>query len=136
MSKEKIRIASGAAFVVLLAAAAVIIIEYPNALSELFSQPEQPPMQIISRDYAAGRNESGKDNVNVTFIITIKNFGTLNESKTLVCSISFETNSGIMTYENKTLVSLAPGDTRTYRPVIDLPNDAKSVSWTLNTELE
>jgi len=93
-------------------------------------------MQIISRDYAAGRNESGKDNVNVTFIITIKNFGTLNESKTLVCSISFETNSGIMTYENKTLVSLAPGDTRTYRPVIDLPNDAKSVSWTLNTELE
>ncbi len=137
LSKDRIRfVAVSAAFIVLLAAAAVIIIENPQVLSQVFSTPEKPTLQIISRDYIAGRNESGKDDVNVSFIVTVKNTGTLNESKVLVCSVTFKTDAGVLNYHNNTIVSLTPGETRTYKSIVNLPECAKSVSWTLTTVFE
>lgn len=137
LSKDRIRlVAVSVAFIALLAAAAVIIIENPQVLSQVFSTPEKLTLQIISRDYIAGRNESGKDEVNASFIVEVKNTGTSNESKILVCSVTFQTEAGALTYHNDTTVSLAPGETRTYRPIVMLPESAKSVSWTLNTVFE
>jgi len=137
ISKDRIRfVAVSAAFIVLLAVAAAIIIEDPQVLSQVFSTPEKPTLQIISRDYIAGRNESGKDNMNVSFLVVIKNTGTSNESKILVCSVTFQTETGALTCDNRTIVSLAPGETQTYKPVVNLPDSAKSVSWTLSTVFE
>jgi hypothetical protein len=121
------------AITILLVLAAVIIIEYP----EVINPPEKPTLQIMSRDYIAGRNESGTTNVNLTFIIAIKNTGTSNESRILVCSVTFKSISNEwLTFDNRTLVTLIPGETRTYYPVVILPDSAKSVSWTLSTVFE
>jgi len=128
----------GTAFVILLVAAVIIIIEDPQVLSQVFSTPEQPALQIISRNCIDGRNDSGTSNVNASFTVVVKNTGTSNESKILVCSVTFQPESGgSLTYDNRTLVSLAPGETRTYHPVVNLPESAKSVKpWNLGTVFE
>lgn len=118
--------------IILLAAAAFIIVEYP----EVLNTSEKPSLQILSRDVVPGRNESGTTNVNASFTIVIKNIGTKNESRTLVCSVTFQTGSEVLTYDNRTMVTLTPGETRTYHPVVNLPDSAKSVSWTLSTVFE
>ena len=119
--------------IILLSAAAFIIIQYP----EVLTSPEKPALQILSRDVVAGRNESGNSLVNASFEILIKNTGTSNESKILVCSVTFQTESSEqLKYENRTPVSIAPGETKTYHPVIILPDSAKSVSWSLNAWFE
>jgi hypothetical protein len=134
LSIEKIRsIAVYGTVIILLAAAVFIIIEYP----EVLNPGEKPNLQILSRDVIAGRNENGTTNVNASFIIVIKNTGTSNESKILVCSVTYQdgTNS-FLTFTNRTSVTLTPDETRTYYPVIILPDSAKSVSWTLGTIFE
>jgi hypothetical protein len=130
-SKERIRfIAIYGAIVILLAAAAIIIIENP----EVLSPPKQPTLQIILRKCD---EDSGTNNVNASFTIVVKNSGTSNESKMLVCSVTFENESaGIVTFDNRTLVTLTPGETRTYKPVVYLPDSAKSKDWTLSTVFE
>jgi hypothetical protein len=117
---------------ILIAAAVFIIIQYP----EVLATPEKPALQILSRDMVAGRNESGNSNVNASFEIVIKNTGTSNESKILVCKVSFRSGSNDLTVENRTLVTLTPGETKTYHPIVILPDIAKSVSWNLSTVFE
>lgn len=131
--EQKRTIAVFGAIVILLTAAVVIIIEYPEVLSPV----ENTKLQILSRDVVDGRNDSGNSNVNASFTIVIKNIGMLNETKTLVCSVSFRTGSGeVLTYDNRTLVMLMPGETRAYYPVVKLPDSAKSVDWSLGTAFE
>lgn len=134
LSKEKKQSIAVLGLVIILAAAAVfIIIQYP----EVLVTPEKPALQILSRDMVAGRNESGNSEVNASFVITIKNTGTSNESKILVCKVTFRTESNeLLTFDNRTLVSLTPGETRIYHPVIILPDSAKTVSWSLSTVFE
>lgn len=134
LSKERIRfIAIYGAIIVLLAAAAIIIIENP----EVLSPPKQPSLQIILRKCDEGRNDSGTNNVNASFTIVVKNSGTSNESKMLVCSVTFQNESaGIVTFDNRTFITLTPGETRTYKPVVYLPDSAKSKDWTLSTFFE
>jgi hypothetical protein len=134
LSKERIRfIAVYGAIVILLAAAAIIIIEHP----EVLSPAEQPALQIVLRKCDEGRNDSGTNNVNASFTIVVKNSGTSNESKMLVCSVTFQNGSaGFVTFDNRTFVTLTPGETRTYKPVVYLPDNAKSKVWTLSTVFE
>jgi hypothetical protein len=134
LSKEKKQSMAVLGLVIILIAAAVFIItQYP----EVLITPEKPALQILSRDMVAGRNESGNTVVNATFEIKIKNTGTSNESKILVCKVTFRTESNeLLTFENRTLVALPPGETRTYYPVVILPDSAKSVSWSLSTVFE
>ena len=128
--ERKRAIAVYGAIIILLAAAVAIIIEYP----EVLNMPEKPKLQILSRNIVQGRNDS---DVNAYFTIVIQNTGTSNESKILVCSIYFQTgSSGVLTFDNRTLVTLTPGEIRTYHPVIMLPDSAKSVSWSLKTVFE
>ena len=134
LSIEKIRtIVIYGTIAILLVAAAFIIYEYPDVLNPV----ERPALQILSRDVVQGRNDSGSTNVNASFTIVIKNTGTSNESKILVCSVTFKNVSNEwLTCDNRTLVTLMPGETRTYHPVVILPDSAKSVSWTLGTVFE
>jgi hypothetical protein len=131
--ERKRAIAVYGAVIILLAAAVVIIIEYP----EVLNAPDKPKLQILSRNIVQGRNDSGSSNVNASFTIVIKNTGTSNDSKVLVCSVSFKDGSNQwLTCDNRTLVTLIPGETRTYYPVVILPESAKSVSWSLGTVFE
>ena len=134
LSKEKgILIAVFSIVIVLLTVGAIIIIQYP----EVLDPPEKPALQILSRDAIVGRNESGNSVVNASFTVVIKNTGISNESKILICSVTFQTESdGVLTCDNRTLVSLVPGETRTFYSVVVLPDSAKSVSWSLGTALE
>ena len=131
--ERKRAIAVYGAVIILLAAAVVIIFEYP----EVLNTPEKPKLQILSRNIVQGRNDSGSSNVNASFSIVIKNTGTSNDSKILVCSVSFKDGSNQwVTLDNRTIVTLTPGETRTYYPIVILPDSAKSVSWTLGTVFE
>jgi hypothetical protein len=134
LSIEKIRfIAVYGTIIALILAAVFIIVEYP----EILNPAEKQGLQILSRNGNDGRNESGNTNVNFSFIIVIKNVGESNESKTLVCSVSYQNAANaVLTFSNRTLVTLAPGETRTYYPVVILPDSAKSVNWDLNTFFE
>jgi hypothetical protein len=134
LSIEKIRyIAIFGTIAILLAAGAFIIYQYP----EVLNPAEKPNLQIISRDVIQGRNAGGFDEVNATFTIVVKNTGTSNESKILVCSVTFQSgSSGWLTFHNRTTVTLLPGEVRTYHPIVNLPDSAKSVSWTLGTAFE
>ncbi len=128
--ERKRAIAIYGTIVILLAAGVAIIIEYP----EVLNPAEKPALQILSRTVVDGRNES---EVNASFTVVIQNTGMSNESKTLVCSVSFQTgSSGFLTYDNRTNVTLAPGETKTYYPVIVLPDSAISVNWNLSTAFE
>ena len=131
--ERKRAIAVYGAVIILLAAAVVIIFEYP----EVLNTPEKPKLQILSRNIVQGRNDSGSSNVNASFGIVIKNTGTSNDSKILVCSVSFKDGSNQwVTLDNRTIVTLTPGETRTYYPIVILPDSAKSVGWTLGTVFE
>jgi hypothetical protein len=76
--------------------------------------------------------------VNASITIEIKNIGNSNESRMLVSSISFKTVSNeVLTYQNRTLITLTPGETRTYHIVIKLPDSARLVEiWDLTTVFE
>jgi hypothetical protein len=133
-SIEKIRyIAVYGTIAILIAAAAFIIIEYP----EVLNGNNGPSLHILTVHWVEGRNESGTSDVNLSIIIDIKNAGTSNESKILVCSVTYQNGAdSFLTFSNRTSVTLTPGETRTYYPVVILPDSAKSVSWTLKTVFE
>jgi hypothetical protein len=134
LSIEKIRfIAVYGTIIALIVALVVIITVYP----EVLNPAEKQTLQILSRDVIAGRNESGTTNVNASFTIVIKNTGTSNESRILVCSVTYQNGANdFLTFSNRTLVTLTPGETRTYYPIVTLPDSAKSVNWNLGTVFE
>jgi hypothetical protein len=126
LSIERIRfIAVYGTIIALIIAAAVII---PS---------EKQGLQILTAHWVEGRNDSGTNKVNLSISINIKNTGTSNESKILVCSVTYQNGANeFLTFSNRTLVTLTPGETRTYYPVVNLPDSAKSVNWNLATAFE
>jgi hypothetical protein len=127
--ERKRAIAVYGAIIILFAAGAVIIIENPDV--SFF--PEKEKLQITSLKKIAGRNES---DVNLSITIEIKNIGNSNESKTLVCSVRFLNGTNEEGNENRTLITLMPGETRTYYIVVKLPDSAIPVNWNLKTVFE
>jgi hypothetical protein len=134
LSIERIRfIAVYGTIIALIIAAAVIIVEYP----EVLNPSEKQGLQILTAHWVEGRNDSGTNKVNLSISINIKNTGTSNESKILVCSVTYQNGANeFLTFSNRTLVTLTPGETRTYYPVVNLPDSAKSVNWNLATAFE
>jgi hypothetical protein len=127
--ERKRAIAVYGAIIILLVAGVLIIIENPD----ISFFPEKEELQITSLKKIAGRNEN---DVNLSITIEIKNTGNSNESKTLVCSVRFLNGTNEESHENKTLVTLTPGETRTYYIVVKLPDSAIPVSWNLKTVFE